>query len=93
MIIAGINQAIGMAEVASEHGDMVDHLLEMVHWVMGILFVFWTSFLIFVLLRFNKKANPKARYAGMSSHFSAHVEVGMVILEVVLNWNRLLVIL
>ena len=37
MIIAGINQAIGMAEVASEHGDMVDHFLEMVHVVMGIL--------------------------------------------------------
>ncbi|NOY00623.1 MAG: cytochrome c oxidase subunit II [Verrucomicrobia bacterium] len=84
MIIAGFNQAIGMAEVASEHGDMVDHFLEMVHWVMGVLFIGWSAFLVFVLLRFNKKANPKARYAGMTSHFSTHVEIGVVIVEVVL---------
>lgn len=84
MIIAGFNQAIGMAEVASEHGDMVDHFLEMVHWVMGILFIGWSIFLVFVLLRFNKRANPKARYEGMTSHFSTHVEIGVVIVEVVL---------
>jgi len=84
MIIAGFNQAIGMAEVASEHGDMVDHFLEMVHWVMGILFIGWTGFLIYILFRFNQKANPKAIYKGMSSHFSTHVEIAVVIVEVVL---------
>lgn len=84
MIIAGINQAIGMAEVASEHGDMVNHFLEMVHWFMGILFVFWTCFLIYVLTRFNRKSNPEARYDGMTSHFSTHMEIGVVIVEVTL---------
>lgn len=84
MIIAGINQAIGMAEVASEHGDMVDHFLEMVHWVMGGLFIFWSVFLVYVLVRFNRRANPKAKYEGMTSHFSTHLEIGVVIVEVVL---------
>lgn len=84
MIIAGINQAIGMPEIASRHGEDLNHMLEMLHWFMGILLIGWTLFLIFVLWYFRQKKNPKANYHGITNHFSTHVEVGVVIVEVVL---------
>jgi cytochrome c oxidase subunit 2 len=84
MIIAGINQAIGMPEIASEHGEMVNHMLEMVHWFMGFLFVGWTAFMIYVIAKFRRAKNPRANYYGVTSHTSTHLEVGVVIIEAVL---------
>ena len=84
MIIAGINQAIGMPEIASEHGHMVDHMLEMVHWFMAFLFVGWTAFMIFVIFKFRRGKNPRANYYGVTGHTSTHLEVGVVIIEAVL---------
>ena len=36
-ILALLNEWMGLPELASEHGSMVDHMLEMVHWLMGLL--------------------------------------------------------
>ncbi|MEO0415651.1 MAG: cytochrome c oxidase subunit II [Verrucomicrobiota bacterium] len=84
MSIESINDWLKMHEITSVHGLVGNHMLALVHWFMLILFIFWTAFLIVVLVRFRKKKNPKASYKGMTSHFSTHLEVGVVIVEVVL---------
>jgi len=82
--LANIVQWMGLPELASEHGAMIDHMLNAVHWFMMALFVFWTGFFFYVIFRFRSKKHPKADYHGMRSHFSTHLEFGVVIVEVVL---------
>jgi cytochrome c oxidase subunit 2 len=83
-MIEWINDIAGMHEVASRHGHVGNHMLALIHWFMAILFVGWSAFLIVILYRFRRKKNPKASYHGITSHFSTHIEVGVVIVEVVL---------
>lgn len=84
MIIAGLNQAFGMPEAVSQHGEMVNHMLELIHWFMAVLLIGWTAFMVYVIWRFRRSKNPKANYYGVTSHVSTHLEVGVVIIEAVL---------
>ena len=43
--MGSLNQLTGICDLASEHGEMVDHLLEFVNWFMLILFVGWRIFI------------------------------------------------
>ncbi len=79
-----INRSIGLPEVASEHGHMIDHMLEMLHWFMLILFVGWTIFFFVCLFRFHRSRNPKANHDGVKSNASTHLEVGVVLVEAIL---------
>ncbi len=79
-----INRLLGIPELASEHGEMVDHRREVVHWFMLVLFIFWTAFFFFAIIRFYHRRHLVAKNAGVTSHFSTHLEVGVVIVEVVL---------
>lgn len=83
-MIEWINDITGMHEVASKHGHVGNHMLALIHWFMGVLFVGWSIFLAAVLIKFRRKRNPRASYRGITSHFSTHVEIGVVIVEVVL---------
>ena len=83
-MIEWINDISGMHEVASRHGSVGNHMLALVHWFMAILFVGWSLFLAYILVKFRKGKNPKASYEGLTSHFSTHIEIGVVIVEVVL---------
>lgn len=79
-----INELLGQPEVASKHGGQIDNMLEVVHWFMHILGIGWTIFFIYVLFRFNRRSNPKASYKGVTSHFTTHIEVLVVVVEIVL---------
>jgi len=79
-----INKALGLPEVTSEHGLIIDHMLEMITWFMVILGIGWTIYFIYCLFRFNRRANPVADYMGVRSHASTHLEIGVVIVEAVL---------
>jgi cytochrome c oxidase subunit 2 len=79
-----INEMIGLPELASEHGSMVDHMLEMVHWLVAALLIGWSAFFVYCLFRFRKKRNPKADYHGVQGHASHHVEIAVVVVEAVL---------
>ncbi len=79
-----INKFFGIPKVGSEHGEMVDHMLELVHWVMLVLFVGWSIYLTITLLRFYRKRNPRADYSGVRGHASSHIEIGVIITEVIL---------
>ena len=83
-ILGLINELIGLPELASEHGSMVDHMLEMVHWLITVLLIGWSAFFIFCLWRFRQKRNPKASYVGVKGHASTHVEIGVVGVEAIL---------
>ena len=75
---------LGIPESFSTHGGRVDHMMDVVHWLMIALFVGWTLFLLFCLFRFRQSANPQASYHGVRNHVSSHLEIGIVILEAVL---------
>jgi cytochrome c oxidase subunit 2 len=75
---------LGIPENFAEHGGRVDHLIDVVHWLMIALFIGWTLFFLICLLLFRQGANPKASYHGVRNHISSHLEIGIVILEAVL---------
>ena len=79
-----ITEWLGQPEAASKHAGSIDHMNEFVHWFMLILFVGWTSFFFVVLFKFNRRNNPKASYSGITSHFTSHLEVLVVVVEVAL---------
>jgi cytochrome c oxidase subunit 2 len=79
-----INKFFGIPKVGSEHGEMVDHMLELVHWIMLVLFVGWSIYLTITLIRFYRKRNPRADYAGVRGHASSHIEIGVIITEIIL---------
>ena len=69
---------------ASTHAASLDEMTALVHWLMLVLFVGWGAFFVFVLVRFRKKANPRADYAGAKGKFAKSTEVAVAIIEVVL---------
>jgi cytochrome c oxidase subunit II len=69
---------------ASTHGAELDYLTALVHWFMIVLFVGWGIFFVYCLIRFRRKANPVASYAGAKGKFSTYGEAGVVLIEVVL---------
>ncbi len=79
-----LNKLLGIGEVYSEHGVMVDYMLEAVHWFMLLLFIGWSIFLAYVLTRFHKSKQQKAIHSGVTGHASSHLEIGVVVVELVL---------
>lgn len=84
LALFSINKILGIPALASEHGEMVDHMLELVHWVMLILFVGWSVFLVIVFTKFRKEKQAKADYYGVRGHATTHIEIGVVIVEAIL---------
>lgn len=83
-MVSKINQLFGVPELASEHGELVDHMLGFVHWFMVALFIGWTVFLAIVFYRFRASKNRQADYLGVRGHASTHIEIGVVIVEAIL---------
>ncbi len=79
-----INKYLGIIENASKHGPAIDGMLEAVHWFMLALFIGWTAFFIYTLLRFRRSKSPKADYVGVTSHNSTYAEILVGIIEAIL---------
>src|SRR5438105_14080181 len=79
--LALINEFLGQPANASEHGYQIDHILEFCHWFMGALFIGWSTFFIFVLIRFRKRRQPAADHAGVRSPISTHLDFSVVLSE------------
>lgn len=82
--LALINEFLGQPANASEHGYQIDHIIEFCHWFMGALFVGWSAFFVFVLIRFHKSRHPRADHTGVRSGISTHLEFSVVLIEAVL---------
>src|ERR1043166_5960227 len=83
-MIAMINTLLGQPPNASEHGYMIDHMLEFSHWFMAILFVGWTIFFLYTVFRFRKTNHPKADYYGVRTKASTHIEFMVVLVDALL---------
>ena len=82
--LALINEFLGQPPNASSHGYQIDHILEFCHWFMAALFVGWSAFFIYVLIRFRKRRQPNADHKGVTSGISTHLEFSVVLIEAVL---------
>jgi cytochrome c oxidase subunit II len=75
---------LGLPALASAHGAQIDNLIGWTHIFMLVLFVGWGGFFLFCVVRFRRKANPVANYAGVKSHTSSYLEVAVAVVEAVL---------
>lgn len=79
-----MEKILNLPVVASEHGHDVNALVELVHWLMGILLVGWTLFFLYTLFRFRAMPGRKADYHGVRGHASTWLEVGVASFEAIL---------
>ncbi len=79
-----MGKLLGMPVQASAHAGEIDQMTVLVHWLMLILFVGWGTYFLFVLFRFHQSRQPKADYAGVKSHVSNYLEIGIAVIEAVL---------
>jgi cytochrome c oxidase subunit II len=63
----------GLPEQASAHAPDIDFVLGLEHAGMLALFLFFLGYLVYVLVRFRRSANPSASYGGMTSHWSVYL--------------------
>ena len=75
---------LGLPQVASQHGPDIDKVTSWVHILMFIMFVGWSAFFLYMLVRFRKKRHPVADYAGLRTHATRWVEWGVVVAELAL---------
>jgi cytochrome c oxidase subunit 2 len=75
---------LGLPVQASAHAAELDHMTVLVHWLMLIMFVGWSVFFLFVLVRFRKGANPQASYSGAKGKIAKGTEILVAIVEIVL---------
>ncbi len=67
----------------SAYGAEVDDLLNIIHWFMLVLFVGWSIFIVYCLLRFRQRSGHVAVYAPIKARFSTWLEVGVAVAEAV----------
>jgi cytochrome c oxidase subunit 2 len=79
-----MDKILNLPVLASEGGADTDRLITYLHWLMLVLFVGWILYFIYALIRFRKKANAKADYHGVRSHFSNYLELTVAGIEAVL---------
>jgi len=73
-----------MPEAAAEHAGRIDQMIDIVHWLMLLLFIGWGVFFTYVLFRFRAGRNPKANYEGVKSKSSTWLEIAVAVAEAVL---------
>ena len=77
-------QWLGLPVAASAHAAEGDRIMVLVHWLMLLLFVGWSIFFLYVLVRFRSSANPTANHEGARGRWSTWVEGGVLVAEIVL---------
>ena len=75
---------LGLPALAAAHGSQIDNMIGWVHVFMLVLFVGWTAFFLYCLVRFRRSRNPVANYTGVKSHASNYAEIGVAVVEAVL---------
>jgi cytochrome c oxidase subunit 2 len=75
---------IGLPVQASAQAPQLDRITLSVHALMAVLFVGWSIFLIYVLVRFRRKRQPAASYRGARGRWSTISEMGVAAAELLL---------
>jgi cytochrome c oxidase subunit 2 len=79
-----MEQWLGMPVKASAHAAEIDQMTAVMHWIMLALFIGWSIFFFYVIIRFRRTRHARANYAGVRSHFSSYVEGAVAIVEAIL---------
>jgi cytochrome c oxidase subunit 2 len=69
---------------ASAQAASLDRITLLVHLLMAVLFIGWSIFFVYVLVRFRRRRQPTASYAGARGRWSTWTEAGVAIVEVIL---------
>ena len=75
---------LGLPALAAANGAQIDNLIGWIHIFMFVLFVGWGGFFLYCLVRFRRSRNPVANYAGVRSHASSYLEIGVAVVEAIL---------
>jgi cytochrome c oxidase subunit 2 len=75
---------LGLPVQASAQAPQLDRITALVHVLMAVVFLGWSVYFVYVLLRFRRARQPKADYHGARGHWSTWTEAGVAIVEVVL---------
>jgi len=79
-----MEKLLGLPVLASEHGAKVDQLIIYVHYLMLALFIGWSAYFLYVVVRFRKSKHPKADYHGVKNHAASWIEGGVIFAEAAL---------
>ena len=69
---------------ASSHAASIDGVMTLVHVLMLVLFVGWSAYFVYVLIRFRRSRQPRANPDGARGRFSLATEIGVVVAEAIL---------
>jgi len=72
---------LGLPPAASAHAAGVDQTMVLVHALMAVLFVGWTIFFSYVLIRFRRSAHRDASYHGLRGRWSTVIEGAVLVAE------------
>jgi cytochrome c oxidase subunit 2 len=75
---------LAMPVGASAHAAEVDEIMVLIHLLMLALFVGWGVFFAYVLVRFRRKAHPRADHHGVRGRWSTWIEGGVLVAEIAL---------
>ncbi len=75
---------LGLPVQASAQAVQLDRITALVHALMAVVFICWSVYFVYVLLRFRRTRQPAADHHGARGHWSTWTEVGVAIVEVVL---------
>ncbi len=78
-----LNDLMGMQPAASAHAAQIDWMLELLHWFVLVLFIGWTIFFVYTLVRFSAKRNPKADYRGLTNPTYKYTEYVVIACDVI----------
>ena len=79
-----MNDLLGLPLEASAHAHDIDKVTNWVHLLMFVMFVGWSAFFLYMLVRFRRRRHPQAQYEGLRTHATRWVEWGVVVAELVL---------
>jgi cytochrome c oxidase subunit 2 len=69
---------------ASSHAAGIDGVMTLVHLLMLVLFVGWSTYFVFALIRFRRARNPRANPDGARGKYALATEIGVVVAEAIL---------
>lgn len=75
---------LGLPVQASAQAAQLDRITMLVHGLMAVVFVGWSVYFVYVLIRFRRRRQPDADYAGARGRWSTWTEAGVAAVEVLL---------
>ncbi|HZV12561.1 MAG TPA: cytochrome c oxidase subunit II [Candidatus Kapabacteria bacterium] len=73
---------LGMPVDASAQAPAFDQMMSILHWLMFVMFIGWTGYMIYLVWRFRSSKHPKAGYAGSKTKFAIYLALFIAVIEI-----------